>query len=637
MKQAVILAGGKGTRLRERLGDLPKPLIDVCGVPLLERQVLLLKRYGFERVEVLVNYRAEAIERFCAERNHWGLQVRCVDDGEPRGTAGAVLKILDTLDEEFLVVYGDTMLQVDLERFARFHAQAPDAAATLFVHPNDHPQDSDLVEVDASGNVRGFHPYPHPPGAWLPNLVNAALYCVKREALRPWQAHVGMLDFGKDLFPAMIARGLQLRAYNSPEYIKDVGTPARIDKVSADLRSGRIERAGLDHAQRAVFVDRDGTLNREVDHLCRAEQFELLPGVEAAVRRLNRAEYRVCVVTNQPVLARGECSEAELRRIHNKMETLLGAAGAFVDRIDYCPHHPDKGFDGEVAELKVACDCRKPATGLIDTAAAALNVARERSWLVGDSSADMLAAQRAGVRSILVETGYAGLDHKHPVTPDYVMPDFAAAVSFILDGHARLLEALRVPAQGIERGALVFIGGHARSGKSLAASALAEVLREGGHRCHVLSTDRWLRSEIDRQPGVAGRHDLDALRALLRRLQARGEPLHEQLPAYLKARRLQLANAQEVTIEPDDTVIVEGVMALPLGAELAAVHRFAVRTDEDLRRARMLREYALRGEADAAEALYAARMADEWPAVQAGLQGALSIELPDLNNEEVNA
>lgn len=628
MKQAVILAGGKGTRLRDRLGDLPKPLVDLCGMPLLERQILLLKRYGFTSVFVLVNYRGEAIEQFCASRGNWGLDIHCVDDGKPRGTAGAVLEILDILAAQFLVVYGDTMLQVDLERFRSFHAQAPDTAASLFLHPNDHPHDSDLVDVDDAGDVLGFHPYPHLDGAWLPNLVNAALYWVQREALRPWRGTPGILDFGKDLFPAMIARGLRLRGYRSPEYIKDVGTPARIDKVSADFRSGRIERSGLDHEQVAVFLDRDGTLNREIGHLRQAEQLELLPGVEQAVRRLNRAEYRVCVVTNQPVVARGECSLNDLRRIHNKLETLLGRAGAYIDRIDYCPHHPDSGFAGEVSELKIACECRKPATDMIDTAICALNISRPQSWLVGDSSSDILAARRAGLRSILVETGHAGLDEKYFAMPDYAASDLVAAVDFILDGHPYLLQALRPLAAGIAAGAMIFIGGHSRAGKSTVAAALAEVLRESGCACHVVSTDRWLRSEAQRDAGVAGRHDMVALQELVNRLGRRTGTLNEVFPGYARGRREQIYGVEVVEIWPRDVVIVEGVVALALALSVPGALRLMVTADEPERRLRLLREYSLRGESAQAEEIYSSRMRDEWPWIEASAAGAIRFQIP---------
>ena len=242
MKQAVILAGGKGTRLSTRLAGLPKPLIDVCGKPLLERQIDLLKRYGYTHVFLLVNYGAQYIIDFCATFNNWGIRIDCVDDGEPLGTAGATLAILPRLEENFLVVYGDTMLDVDLARFENFHNSRPDADVTLFLHPNDHPQDSDLVDIDDQGQVCAFYPYPHYANSYYPNLVNAALYYVRRGALDPWRNTPGSLDFGKDIFPAMLKQGAVLLGYNSPEYIKDCGTPTRLDKVCTDLISGRIAR-----------------------------------------------------------------------------------------------------------------------------------------------------------------------------------------------------------------------------------------------------------------------------------------------------------------------------------------------------------------------------------------------------------
>ena len=236
MKQLVILAGGKGTRLRERLGNLPKPLVDICGTPLLERQVLLAKQFGITHVLVLVNHAAQMIVDYCASRNNWGLDVECIDDGTPRGTAGATLAVFERLADEFLVMYGDTMLNVDLERFHAFHAQDPASAATLLLHPNDHPHDSDLVELDDASRIIDFHSYPHDASRDYPNLVNAALYWLRKPAFRRWHAKPGIFDFAKELFPAMIQAGVTLRGYNSPEYIKDIGTPARSNQKRAQRK-----------------------------------------------------------------------------------------------------------------------------------------------------------------------------------------------------------------------------------------------------------------------------------------------------------------------------------------------------------------------------------------------------------------
>ncbi len=443
MRQALILAGGKGTRLKSRLDGKPKPLVDIAGRPLLEHQMQLLKRYGFEQVLVLVNHRAEQIVEFCTSRDNWGMDVQCIDDGEPLGTAGATLAILDRLAEEVLIVYGDTMLEVDLQRFLEFHERDRTAAATLLLHPNDHPHDSDLVEVDDQSRILAFHPYPHDPSRDFPNLVNAALYWIRRSALTRWAGREGLLDFGKHLFPDMLVAGQALRGYRSAEYLKDCGTPDRLDHVTADLVSGRVASRSLSRTQPVVLLDRDGTIVREVNHLSHPDQLELLPGVAEAIRRLNRSDYLVGVVTNQPVVARGECSFDDLRAIHARMDTLLGRAGAYIERLYVCPHHPDRGFEGERAELKVQCECRKPATGMVDAAAHDFNMDRGRSWLIGDSSVDIETARRAGLRSILVRTGYEGNDGRYDAAPDFVMNDLAQAVDFLLDNHSGVTEDVK--------------------------------------------------------------------------------------------------------------------------------------------------------------------------------------------------
>jgi histidinol-phosphate phosphatase family protein len=619
MRQAVILAGGQGTRLRERLGDLPKPLIDLCGVPLLERQILLLKQYGFDDILILVNYKAEKIVEFCNSKNNWGLTIKCIDDGLPCGTAGAVLRAWDQLSDEFLVVYGDTMFEVDLERFKQFHQQVPITAATLFLHPNDHPHDSDLVEMDDAGIVTGFYPYPHDGVLYLSNLVNAALYIVRKATLESWRFFSEeTLDFGKHVFPKMIGSGLRLRGYSSPEYIKDCGTPRRIDKVSADFRSGKIHRASLSHPQAAVFLDRDGTINVEVNHLISPDRFELIPGVDTAIQRLNRSEFRTCVVTNQPVIARGECTSAQLRSIHNKMETLLGRKGAFVDLIDYCPHHPDCGFIGEVPELKFLCTCRKPETGMIDRAVKKLNIDTAKSWMVGDTTTDVQLAKKAGIKSILVETGYAGLDRKYLVNPDFTVPDLQAAVDFILDTYPHAMEVARDLTQNVKAGDCIFVGGQARSGKSSISSLFKFALAERGITAHTISTDRWLYSESERGPGLLGRHDMNSLRTLVTSLQAeRRNALVIKLPAYRKKDRTHILAAENLLINRSDVVILEGVVALVLGEKENKKNKFYIHIEEALRKKRFLHEYGIRGcSLQVVQDLYAQRLKDEYPCIQ---------------------
>lgn len=433
MKQLVILAGGKGTRLKDRLGDLPKPMIPIAGKPLIEHQVELGKKYGFTDLVFFVHYRADLIEKHFGDGKKFGVRIRYILEREPLGTAGAVLAGFEQLSDRFLVMYGDTMVNVDLERIWQAHEQHH-ADATLLLHPNDHPFDSDLVEVDAKSRVVAFHNRPHAEGVWRQNLVNAGLYVLEKKPLTQFKnpQPEGILDFGKDLFPAMLQQGANLFGYNSPEYIKDIGTPARYDRICREFETGVIARSSFATPQRAVFLDRDGTLVPDKDCLRDVNELELLPGVGEALHRLNHGGWRVVLVTNQPVIAKGWCTEAELQNIHNKLETLLGYEHAFLDRIYFCPHHPDKGFAGERPELKIDCDCRKPKTGMIRSAVADLNIDLKQSWFIGDTTTDLQTAKNAGVKSILVRTGAAGKDGKHDARPDFVFDTLAEAVNFIL-------------------------------------------------------------------------------------------------------------------------------------------------------------------------------------------------------------
>ena len=429
--QAVILAGGKGTRLAARLGGRPKPLVEVGGVPLLERQLRQLSAQGVTSALVLVNHEAGQIEAFLRNRD-FGLRTTLIDDGAPRGTSGAVSACLPALEECFLVVYGDTLFDLDIAAMRAAHLRSG-AAATLLLHPNDHPADSDLVETDAAGRVVAFHGYPHPAGALLPNLVNAAFYVVQRSLVERYRGAPAPSDFAKDFFPRALHDGHLLQGYRSFEYIKDLGTPSRLDKVERHLATGVVARARLSEKQRAVFIDRDGTLNVLRDYVRTAEDLELLPRVVDGLRRLNNAERRAVVITNQPVLARGECSAEEMRRIHAKLDTELGCHGVYLDALYMCPHHPDAGFPGEVASLKTPCTCRKPMPGLIERAVAEMNIDPGASFMVGDSTTDVEAACRAGVTSVLVRTGEGGRDGRSGAQPDHVAADFAEAVDLILD------------------------------------------------------------------------------------------------------------------------------------------------------------------------------------------------------------
>jgi histidinol-phosphate phosphatase family protein len=431
--QVVILAGGLGTRLRAITGDTPKSLVEINGRALLDYQLEQVALAGLRNVLLLTGQGGNQIAEFCGDGTKWGLFICRVQEALPCGTAGAVLQAIDHLESRFLLLYGDVIFDIDIPRMEAFH-RAHSADATLLVHPNDHPHDSDLIEMDHEHRVRKLYVSPHPPCVSLPNLVNAGAYIIERVALAGLKSTLPPRpDFCRHIFPLLLARGTRVMGYRSPEYIRDAGTPARLEKVGSDLFSGCVSSRSLRNITPAIFLDRDGTLIEGRGHIGRPEDVYLLPGTADAIARLNTSHYRTAVITNQPVIARGECDEAMLHRIHNRLESLLGAQGAYLDAIYACPHHPDAGYPGERIELKIACECRKPGIALIEQAQRELHLDLARSWFIGDSSADIMAAQRVGVRSILVQTGEAGRDGKWQCQPDIICRSIVEAVDHILN------------------------------------------------------------------------------------------------------------------------------------------------------------------------------------------------------------
>lgn len=427
--QAVIMAGGKGTRLASVTKNIPKPMVPLYGKPLLVHQIENLKANGITNIIIIVGYLGDVIKDYFTDGSSFGVNISYFTEEEPLGTAGALRLIQNRLKDNFVLVFGDLYFNIDFHRFWNYHI-AKNAAVTLFAHPNSHPQDSDILVTNDEMQVTEWSKKNTERIGNYPNLVNAGLYVVSKAALRllPDQKKI---DFEKDFILKLIP-DRTVYAYHSSEYVKDIGTPERLAQVEKDYKNHIPESRNLHHKQKAIFLDRDGTINKYVGFLRRTEQMELEEGAAEAIRQINSSEYLAIVITNQPVIARGEVTFDGLRQIHNRMETLLGGKGAYIDGLYFCPHHPDKGFEGEVPELKIDCDCRKPKTGLIKKAVEDFNIDLNRCWMIGDSTTDIQTGLNAGVRTILLDTGEAGLDKKYCVTPKYKEPNLKTAIKRIL-------------------------------------------------------------------------------------------------------------------------------------------------------------------------------------------------------------
>jgi histidinol-phosphate phosphatase family protein len=593
MKQAAVLAGGKGTRLARISGEIPKSMCPLNGKPLLEHTVETLTSQNITELIFFTGYKSEVIENYFGTGEKWNAKISYVKETEPLGTAGSLLNKLEVLDDDFLVVYGDTVFNVDINRFFSFH-NAREADVTLFLHPNDHPHDSDLVEIDETCRITAFHKCPHPKELYLRNLVNAALYICRKHALENTGIKGQSSDFVRDIFPKLLEQKSKVFGYVSREYIKDMGTPERLERVEKDLLSGKVANGILSKPRPAIFLDRDGTLTGETDFVRNIEQISLIPTAGQAVRDINQSKYLAVLATNQPVIARGEVTESLLQRFHGKLETLLGREGGFLDAIYFCPHHPDRGFSGERPELKIKCDCRKPLTGMIQQARQDLNIDLRESWFVGDMTADVVAGQNAGMRSVLVRTGMAGRDRKYLCQPDYEVSDLKEAVQFILSGRRQIIDSLKPVASVIQKRQRVIIGGAARTGKSLAASCLRDILQSRGLKAHVISLDLWLKPSHLRGSAVIERYDLEAISRTIRDLASLKDAKSVHLPFYDRISRSVDAKGVALQINPEDIIIFEGTIALTL-ANASLGPKIYVESDSQIRRKRFWKEYSLRG------------------------------------------
>lgn len=343
-----------------------------------------------------------------------GISIQYYNEVTPLGNAGALFKLQNQLgDEPFLLLNADAVFDVDFNRMVRFH-QEHGGLVTLFTHPNNHPYDSGLIIADKDMSVQSWLAKEDVRPTYYKNRVNAGLHVIDPKIIDMASIDADKIgtvdeitgktvkvDLDRQLLKPLAGTG-KMFCYDSPEYVKDMGTPERFSQVEEDFKAGRVSAKNLSNKQKAIFLDRDGTINKYVGFLRDINDFELIDGVAEAIKEINRSGHLAVVVTNQPVIARGEVTYEELNEIHNKMETLLGKQGAYLDAIYYCPHHPDSGFDGEVKELKFDCDCRKPKPGLLLKAAEELNIDLSKSWMIGDSKNDIMAGKNAGCKTALI-------------------------------------------------------------------------------------------------------------------------------------------------------------------------------------------------------------------------------------------
>lgn len=616
--KVVILAGGKGTRMGSLSQNIPKPMINIANKPILQYQIEIAKRFNLTDIILLTGYKGEVVEDYFGNGENWGVNISCYRETIPLGTAGAVKEVEDYLRDDFLVFYGDVIMDIDLKSVIQYHLKMK-PVATLVVHPNDHPYDSDLIEVNNEGKVIAFHSKPHKQDIFLRNLVNAAIYILSPRIMN-FLPKGTYSDFGKDIFPKLVNAGEIIYAYNTPEYIKDIGTLERLEEVERDIVSGKLYRLNKKNKRKAIFLDRDGVLNYEIDLLRTPEELELLPDVPDAIKKINTSEYLAVVVTNQPVVAKGLASEKDIYQIHSKLDTILGRNRAFLDRIYYCPHHPEKGFHGERIEYKIPCDCRKPNTGMINQAVYDLNIDPDESFIVGDRTVDILTGINAGLKTILVRTGYAGDDGVFQCEPDFIFSNLKESTEFIIDCYDTLVNKAKDILSGIsinnKRNIIILVAGLSRSGKSTFSKIISTILNKKGiHNTH-LNLDNWLVGIQERKDWMAV-NERYKYNEIVKDIATLLEGKEIKVNKYnVKTRNID-EHQKSIILEEGEALIIDGVVGLDIEflRKIADI-KIYVEINETMRRKRFFDFYMFKGlTEEEIKKLYVKRQDDEIPIV----------------------
>lgn len=606
----IILAGGKGTRMGELTEAMPKPMLRIGNSPVLEHQINLLKKYDITEIIILVNFQKEQIIEYLSDGSKLGVHITYFEETVPLGTVGGIKEVEDRIAGDFIVLYGDVMINMDLNRFIAYHKKKK-SECTLVLHPNDHPFDSDLVETDDKGRIVRFYTKPHDPQQYYPNLVNAGVYLFSTSIFKYLEKGV-KADFAGDIFPG-ICNQINMYGYNSAEYLKDMGTPERWKEVEEDFQSGKIQQSSYNIKQKAIFLDRDGVLNEEINFIDKPETMQLYPFVPEAVRKINHSDYKVIVITNQSVIARNLCTLEELKAIHNKMETDLGRQRAKLDAIYFCPHHPDKGYPEERKEYKIDCLCRKPKPGMILDAAFDFNLDLNNSFVIGDSERDIQAGINAGCTTIGVMTGF-GLK-KTTVLPDFFFSDLKEAVDFLIDEpYKAVFEKINI--SQLKSPAVLLIGGNARSGKSILASYLKWKMERNDHSVLKISLDNWILPENKRADckNVYDRFQLEQIEMDIQKILAGIKISVNPYPAHPER------NLASITYRynGEELILIEGVVALssPVIRNLSQFSIFIdINSKEHLKRIEQF--YTWRGKApNEIEQLYRQRFQDEYQLIE---------------------
>lgn len=443
--QVVVLMGGLGTRLKEYTKDCPKPLVEVEGRPFFDHSLRLLMHHGFKKFLFLIGYRAQMIEDYYGDGSSLGISITyCYDGKELLGTGGAVRRAYDLLEDDFLLMYGDSFMDIDYEEtlYRYFEGKSRGMRALMTVLKNGNRFDKSNVIMDGT-EIKLYDKMNMTPEM---DYIDYGVCVYEKKLFEdeyikdivdiPKGSDGGMADIKFDI--ALIQNKLsidkQIAAHIVTKRFYEIGSPASLNEFREYVR----HRFNEKHP--AVFLDRDGVLNEivfnddieQMDSPQKLSEFKPFPEAADAIRKIKEKGYYVFLATNQPGAAKGKSKLKTLYDINTKFCEQLSEQGIDIDGVFMCPHYPKMSEKTTEKFLIKTCDCRKPKPGLLLKPKDIYNIDYENSYMIGDSFTDIVAGQTAGVKTIFIgELKCDACKKLCDIEPDHIVHNVSGAAGIL--------------------------------------------------------------------------------------------------------------------------------------------------------------------------------------------------------------
>ena len=395
--EIAILIGGKGSRVKKISRSIPKEFLKIDNYSIIDHQLKNLSKLK-KKIFLISNKKISKFNNKLKNK-YKDIKFKIFEESMPLGTGGCLKPLQKYKNDHYLIVMGDLIFNIDFKKFYSFHKKNK-SDFTLLVHPNDHPYDSDLLEVNEKNQLIKFHNKPHKKND-IGNLSSSGIYLINKKILKFIKPNK-FQDLSKNILPKLLKKKFKIYAYNTREYVKDAGTPKRINLIKKHMKTKKFINGNINKKLPAFFLDRDGVINKEYLNKHYQDPMQINKGAISAVKKINEKGFLSVIVTNQPAIAKGIITLDKLKRDHKKLEYEFGLKGAYFDRIYFCPYHPEKGFKGEVKKFKKKSSWRKPDNGMFLQAIKDLNIDIKNSYMIGNSSADYYAAKKTGIKCLIV-------------------------------------------------------------------------------------------------------------------------------------------------------------------------------------------------------------------------------------------